>query len=64
VHSLPEPFPSALLASTNVPSPYDAPGAAGGPDLFIKISEFLGGGDYWPRMALPVVVRTASSWGV
>ncbi len=38
--SLPEPFPPALLATTNVPSPYDAPGAAGGPDLFIKISEF------------------------
>ena len=34
------PFPPALLASTNIPSPYDAPGAAGGPDLFIKISEF------------------------
>jgi pimeloyl-ACP methyl ester carboxylesterase len=31
------PFPPSLLASTNVPSPYDAPGAAGGPDLFIKI---------------------------
>jgi pimeloyl-ACP methyl ester carboxylesterase len=38
--SLPEPFPLALLATTNVASAYDAPGAAGGPDLFIKISEF------------------------
>jgi pimeloyl-ACP methyl ester carboxylesterase len=38
--SVTEPFPTALLASTNVPSPYDAPGAAGGPDLFVKISEF------------------------
>jgi pimeloyl-ACP methyl ester carboxylesterase len=38
--SVQEPFPPALLASTNVPSPYDAPGAPGGPDLFIKISEF------------------------
>jgi pimeloyl-ACP methyl ester carboxylesterase len=38
--SLPAPFPAALLASTNVASPYDAPGAAGGPDLFIRISEF------------------------
>jgi hypothetical protein len=28
------------LASTSVASPYDAPGAAGGPDLFIKIEEF------------------------
>jgi pimeloyl-ACP methyl ester carboxylesterase len=38
--SVTEPFPPALLASTNVASTYDAPGAAGGPDLFIKISEF------------------------
>ena len=34
------PFPQALLATTNVPSPYDAPGAAGGPDLFIRIADF------------------------
>jgi pimeloyl-ACP methyl ester carboxylesterase len=34
------PFPPSLLASTNVPSPYDAPGAAGGPDLFINIADF------------------------
>src|ERR1700752_3782290 len=32
-----EPFPPSLLASTNVPSPYDAPGAVGGPDLFIQL---------------------------
>src|ERR1700735_3525318 len=32
-----ERFPASMLASTNVASPYDAPGAAGGPDLFIKI---------------------------
>jgi len=38
--SVTEPFPPALMASTNVASTYDAPGAAGGPDLFIKISEF------------------------
>ena len=38
--SVQEPFPPSLLASTGVPSPYDAPGAPGGPDLFIKISEF------------------------
>ncbi len=38
--SLQEPFPSSLLASTAVASPYDAPGASGGPDLFIKIEEF------------------------
>jgi pimeloyl-ACP methyl ester carboxylesterase len=35
-----EPFPPSKLATTNVPSPYDAPGAVGGPDLFIKIAEF------------------------
>jgi pimeloyl-ACP methyl ester carboxylesterase len=35
-----EPFPPALLATANVASPYDAPGAAGGPDLFIKIAQF------------------------
>ena len=38
--SVQEPFAPALLASTNVASPYDAPGAPGGPDLFIKISDF------------------------
>jgi pimeloyl-ACP methyl ester carboxylesterase len=35
-----EPSPPSLLATNNVPSPYDAPGAAGGPDLFIKIEQF------------------------
>jgi hypothetical protein len=29
-----------MLASAIVPSPYDAPGAPGGPDLFIKIPQF------------------------
>ena len=38
--SVAKPFPPALLATANVPSPYDAPGAAGGPDLFIKIDQF------------------------
>jgi pimeloyl-ACP methyl ester carboxylesterase len=38
--SVQEPFPPSLLASTSVPTSYDAPGAPGGPDLFIKISEF------------------------
>jgi pimeloyl-ACP methyl ester carboxylesterase len=38
--SVQEPFPPSLLASTSIASPYDAPGAAGGPDLFIKIAEF------------------------
>ena len=38
--SVQEPFPASMLASTSVASPYDAPGAAGGPDLFIKIEDF------------------------
>ena len=38
--SVMEPYPPSLLATTNVPSPYDAPGAVGGPDLFIKIEGF------------------------
>jgi pimeloyl-ACP methyl ester carboxylesterase len=38
--SVMEPFPPSLLATTNVASPYDAPGAVGGPDLFIKIERF------------------------
>jgi pimeloyl-ACP methyl ester carboxylesterase len=38
--SVQEPFPPSLLASTNVATPYDAPGAPGGPDLFIKIADF------------------------
>jgi pimeloyl-ACP methyl ester carboxylesterase len=38
--SVMEPFPPSMLASTNVASPYDAPGAVGGPDLFIRIEQF------------------------
>lgn len=38
--SVMEPFPASMLASTNVASPYDAPGSVGGPDLFIKIENF------------------------
>jgi pimeloyl-ACP methyl ester carboxylesterase len=38
--SVMEPYPPSLLATTNVASPYDAPGAVGGPDLFIKIEDF------------------------
>jgi pimeloyl-ACP methyl ester carboxylesterase len=38
--SVMEPFPPSMLATNNVASPYDAPGAAGGPDLFIKIEQF------------------------
>src|SRR5712692_257151 len=34
------PFPPSKLATTNVPTPYDAPGAGGGPDLFINIPDF------------------------
>ncbi len=38
--SVMKPYPPSMLATTNVASPYDAPGAAGGPDLFIKIEDF------------------------
>jgi pimeloyl-ACP methyl ester carboxylesterase len=38
--SVQEGFPPPLAAETVIPSPYDAPGAAGGPDLFIEISAF------------------------
>jgi pimeloyl-ACP methyl ester carboxylesterase len=38
--SVQAPFPPPLLASTNIASPYEAPGAAGGPDLFIRIADF------------------------
>jgi pimeloyl-ACP methyl ester carboxylesterase len=38
--SVQEPFPPPLLASTTETSPYDAPGAPGGPDLFIKVADF------------------------
>jgi pimeloyl-ACP methyl ester carboxylesterase len=38
--SIQEPFPAPMLASAVVPSPYDGPGAPGGPDLFIEVSEF------------------------
>jgi len=38
--SVQQPFPPSLLASAVVPSAYDAPGAAGGPDLFIQIDQF------------------------
>jgi len=38
--SVQERFPPSLLASTSIASPYEAPGAAGGPDLFIKIGDF------------------------
>jgi pimeloyl-ACP methyl ester carboxylesterase len=35
-----QPFPPPLLATTSVPTSYDAPGAAGGPDLFIDVGAF------------------------
>jgi pimeloyl-ACP methyl ester carboxylesterase len=38
--SVMEPYPPSMLATSNVASSYDAPGAAGGPDLFIKIEQF------------------------
>src|SRR5271163_3774772 len=33
-------FPPAPVGQSIIPTPYEAPGAAGGPDLFIKIAEF------------------------
>jgi pimeloyl-ACP methyl ester carboxylesterase len=38
--SVQEPFPPSLLATTAAPTPYDAPGASGGPDLYIKKDQF------------------------
>jgi len=38
--SVMEPFPPSMLAGQNVARPCDAPGAVGGPDMFIKIEEF------------------------
>jgi len=35
-----EPFPPSMLASTSRPTPYDAPGAAQGPDLYIAKEGF------------------------
>jgi pimeloyl-ACP methyl ester carboxylesterase len=34
------PFEAPLLATTNAPTPYDAPGAAGGPDLYVAEDRF------------------------
>jgi pimeloyl-ACP methyl ester carboxylesterase len=38
--SVQEPFAPPLLATTARPSSYDAPGAAGGPELFIDVAGF------------------------
>jgi pimeloyl-ACP methyl ester carboxylesterase len=38
--SVQQPFPPPLLASTNVPTPYPAVGAAGGPDLYVGKERF------------------------
>jgi pimeloyl-ACP methyl ester carboxylesterase len=35
-----EPYPPSLVGKNVEPTPYDAPGAPGGPDLFIPISMF------------------------
>ncbi len=40
VISVQEPFPPTLLNSSARPTPYPAPGAAGGPDLFINREQF------------------------
>jgi pimeloyl-ACP methyl ester carboxylesterase len=34
------PFPPSMLAKTSAPTPYDAPGAPGGPDLYIGREHF------------------------
>jgi pimeloyl-ACP methyl ester carboxylesterase len=38
--SVQAPFPAPLLASTNAPTSYDAPGATSGPDIYIKKADF------------------------
>src|ERR1700740_3207056 len=38
--SVQQPFPPPLLAKTAAPPPYDAPGAAGGPDLYVQKDGF------------------------
>jgi pimeloyl-ACP methyl ester carboxylesterase len=38
--SVQAPFPPSMLAATVEPTPYDAPGAAGGPDLLISEEHF------------------------
>jgi pimeloyl-ACP methyl ester carboxylesterase len=38
--SVQAPFPASMLAATVEPTPYDAPGAAGGPDLLINEEHF------------------------
>ena len=38
--SVQQPFPPPLLAKTAAPTPYDAPGAAGGPDLYVQKEQF------------------------
>ena len=38
--SVQQPFPPPLLAKTVAPTPYDAPGAAGGPDLYVQKDGF------------------------
>lgn len=38
--SVQEPFPAPLLATENSPTPYDAPGAPGGPDIYVKKERF------------------------
>jgi len=38
--SVQAPFPAPLLATTNAPTSYDAPGAAGGPDIYVAKAQF------------------------
>jgi len=34
------PYPPSMLATTSYPTPYDAPGASSGPDLYIRKDQF------------------------
>jgi pimeloyl-ACP methyl ester carboxylesterase len=38
--SVQAPYPPSMLATTASPTPYDAPGAANGPDLYIRADQF------------------------
>jgi pimeloyl-ACP methyl ester carboxylesterase len=39
-YSVQAPFPPSMLGDNNTPTPYDAPGAPGGPDLYINKDTF------------------------
>ena len=61
--SVQEPFPPSLLASTIRPTPYDAVGAVGGPDLLIDKGQFRETfcADYRSTSRQPCPCRSARS---